>query len=69
MDSNLFFKKNKLKVKKLFPKIKINQDFYVDSIKPLHLAKKKDITFFDAVKYKQEELSNQVGLCITTEKL
>ena len=45
MDSNLFFKKNKLKVKKLFPKIKINQDFYVDSIKPLHLAKKKTSLF------------------------
>ena len=41
MDSNLFFKKNKFKVKKLFPKIKINQDFHVNSIKPLHLAKKR----------------------------
>ena len=46
MDSNLFFKKNKLKVKKLFPKIKINQDFYIDSVKPLHLAKKKRYHFF-----------------------
>ena len=46
MDSNLFFKINKLKVKKLFPKIKINQDFYVDSIKPLYLAKKKKTSLF-----------------------
>ena len=69
MDSNLFFKKNKLKVKKLFPKIKINQDFDIDSIKPLHLAKKKDITFFDSIKYKHDALSTQGGLCITSEKL
>ena len=69
MDSNLFFKKNKYKVKKLFPKIKINQDFYIDSVKPLHLANKKDITFFDTIKYKHEALSTQGGLCITTEKL
>ena len=45
MDSNLFFKKNKFKVKKLFPNVKINKDFIVDSVKPLHLAKKQDITF------------------------
>ena len=69
MDSNLFFKKNKFKVKKLFPNIKINKDFYIDSIKPLHLAKKKDITFFDSIKYKQDVLLTQGGLCITTEKL
>jgi UDP-3-O-[3-hydroxymyristoyl] glucosamine N-acyltransferase len=69
MDSNLFFKKNEFKVKKLFPKIKINQDFYIDSIKPLHLAKKKDITFFVSIKYKHEALSTKAGLCITTEKL
>ena len=69
MDSNLFFKKNKFKVKKLFPKIKINQDFYIDSVKPLHLAKKKDITFFDSIKYKHDALSTKGGLCITTEKL
>ena len=63
------FKKKKFKVKKLFPKIKINQDFYVNSIKPLHLAKKKDITFFDSIKYKNDAISTNGGLCITTEKL
>ena len=69
MDSNLFFKKNKFKVKKLFPNVKINKDFIVDSVKPLHLAKKQDITFFDSIKYKQDALSTKGGLCITTEKL
>ena len=63
------FQKKEIKVKKLFPKIKINQDFYIDSIKPLHLAKKKDITFFDSIKYKHDALSTKGGLCITTEKL
>ena len=69
MDSNLFFKKKKFKVKKLFPKIKINQDFYIDSVKPLHLAKKKDITFFDSIKYKDLAVSTSASYCITNKKL
>ncbi len=69
MVSNLFFKKKKFKVKKLFPNIKIIQDFEINSIKPLHLANKKDITFFDSIKYKNDALSTKGGLCITTEKL
>ena len=68
MDSNLFFKKNKFKVKKLFPKIKINQDF-CKLCQAFTFSKKKDITFFDSIKYKHDALSTKGGLCITTEKL
>ena len=61
MDSNLFFKKNKFKVKKLFPNVKINKDFIVDSVKPLHLAKKQDITFFDSIKFLTPSVSNSAS--------
>ena len=69
MDSNFFFKKKNLKVKKIFTNLKSTQDFYVNSVKPLHLANKKDITFFDSIKYKNDALSTKGGICITTETL
>ncbi len=69
MNSNSFFKKKNYKIKKLFSNIKVIQDFYVNSVKPLHLAGKKDITFFDSIKYKNDALLTKGGLCITTEKL
>ncbi len=69
MNSNLFFKKKKVKAQKLFPNIKIKCDFDVNSVKPLHLASKKDITFFDSIKYKDEAFTTKAGLCITTESL
>ena len=69
MDSNFFFKKKNLKVKKIFTNLKRIQDFYVNSVKPLHLANKKDITFFDSIKYKNDALSTKGGICITTETL
>ena len=69
MDSNFFFKKKNLKVKKIFTNLKSTKDFYVNSVKPLHLANKKDITFFDSIKYKNDALSTKGGICITTETL
>ena len=57
MDSNFFFQKKKLKSKKIISKNKNKQDFYINSVKPLHLAKKNDITFFDSIKYKHDALS------------
>ena len=69
MASNLFFKKKNFKVKKLFPNVEIFQDFEINSVKPLHLASKKDVTFFDSIKYKNDAFLTKGGLCITTEKL
>ena len=44
MVSNIFLKK-KNKVQKLFPKIKISQDFQVNDIKPLDKAKNMTLLF------------------------
>ncbi len=68
MDSNLFFKKKKFKVKKLFPKIKINQDFDVNSIKPLHLAKKK-ISLFLTLLNTGETHHRQREVCVLQLKI
>ena len=54
MSSNIFFKKKNIKVNILFPKIKFKNNFFVGDVKPLKLAKKNDITFFDNVKYKAD---------------
>ncbi len=69
MGSNLFFKKKNFKIKKLFTNVEIKKDFNVNSVKPLHLANKTDITFLDSIKYKDDALSTNGGICITTEKL
>ena len=61
MNGFKFFLKKNFKVKKLFPNLKIKKDFYVNSVKPLHLANKKDITFFDSIKYKNDALSTNGG--------
>ncbi len=69
MNSNFFFKKKNIKIKKLFPSIKNKQDFYVNSVKPLHLANKRDVTFFDSIKYKEDATSTKGSVCITTDML
>ncbi len=69
MSSNLFFKKNSLKLKNIFPKINVKNNFTVKNFKPLYNAKKDEITFFDSVKYKDQANKTNAGACITTEKL
>jgi UDP-3-O-[3-hydroxymyristoyl] glucosamine N-acyltransferase len=69
MGSNIFFKKKNIKAKNLFPNSRLNNNFSIDSIKPLHLAKKNDITFFESTKYTQAAIKTKAGICITSEKL
>ena len=69
MNSNSFFQKNNIKIKKLFPNFNLKNDFIVNSVKPIHLAKKNDLTFFDSVKYKDNLVNTQGGACLTTSKL
>ncbi len=69
MNSNFFFTKKKLKINKLFPKINLKKDFIIGNVKPLHLAKKNDLSFFDSIKYKKDALTSDASACITTEKL
>ncbi len=69
MSSNLFFKKKKLKINEIFPFYKFKKNFYINDVKPLHLAKKNDISFFDSVKYKDDALKTEAGVCLTTSRL
>ena len=69
MSSNFFFKKKNCKLSKIFNKEKIKNDFTLNDVKPLHLASKKDLTFFDSVKYKELALKTNAGICLTKENL
>ena len=52
MNSDLFFKKNNIKLNKIFPSLLVKKKFKFGTIKPLISAKENDITFFDSIKYK-----------------
>ena len=67
MSSNFFFKKKTVKIKEIFPNI--SENFIVSGVKPLHLAEKNDLTFFDSIKYKSSALKTKGGACITTKQL
>ena len=69
MSSNIFFKKKNIKVYKLFPNRNLKKNFEIDSIKPLLNANKRDLTFFDSVKYKDDISKTKSTLCIVSEKL
>tara|TARA_Y100000389_G_C17355566_1_gene460884 strand:- start:31 stop:1005 length:975 start_codon:yes stop_codon:yes gene_type:complete len=69
MNANIFFLKKKYRFSKIFPKIDIKKDFIINDIKPLHLAKKNDISFFDSIKYKNQAVKTKASFCITIEKL
>lgn len=69
MSSRSFFKKKKIKLSNLFLNISKKNDFIISEVKPLHTAKKLDLTFFDNIKYKSVALNTNGGACITTEKL
>ncbi len=67
MSSNFFFKKKTVKLKEIFPNI-VNS-FIVNDVKPLHLAKKNDLTFFDSIRYKSLAIKTKGSACITTKQL
>ncbi len=69
MRSNIFFSKKNIKLKKLFPNIKVEKDFLVNDIKPLNSAKKNDISIFDSIKYKDQAQITEAGACLTTNKI
>ena len=69
MSSNFFFKKKNLKINNFFPKIIFKKPFEINHIKPLHLASKNDLTFFDNIKYKKDALQTKASACITTDNL
>ena len=69
MNSNFFFKKKKLKVEQIFPKLSFKKNIIINDIKPLHIAKNNDLTFFESVKYKDQAIKTNAFACITTEKL
>ena len=68
MISNFFLKK-KIKANSLFPKHKIKNNFEIENVKPLHLANRNDLTFFDSIRYKSSANNTKARLCITTDKL
>ena len=69
MEKNIFFKKKNIKLSQLFPKIKLQKDFVVNSVKPLDKAKKNDLSFLDSVKYKDISIKTKVSACITNINL
>ena len=69
MNSNIFFYKKNIKIDKIFPNFKFKKNFDVNSVKPLLLAKKNDITFFDSTKYISDLKKTKASVCITSKKL
>ena len=69
MESNIFFKKKKIKLGQLFSKIKLKENFFIKDVKPLHIAQKNDITFFDSQKYKDIAFKTKASACITSNNL
>ncbi len=69
MGSIFFFEKKKISLDKVFKEFKNKKNFSFNDIKPLHSAKKNDISFFDSLKYKDQAYNTKAGICLTTEKL
>ena len=69
MSNVFFFKKKNIKLNHLFPKKKFKKNIIINDIKPLHSAKKSDITFFDSVAYKDLASKISAKVCITNSKL
>ena len=69
MNKNIFFEKKNIKFKQIFPNLKFKENFKVTGIKPLHLAGKKDITFFDSIIYKDLAIKTKALICITNKKI
>ncbi len=68
-NSSNFYKKNKFSLKKLFPKQNFKKHLKINDVKPLKLAKKNDLTFYDSRKYMEYANSTKANICITTLNL
>ena len=55
MNLNSFFKK--IKINDIFQKINFDKNLFINNVKPLHLANKNDLTFFDP-KYKPDAIKH-----------
>ena len=69
MNSDSFFKKKKIKLANIFPSRKFNKNFIIKNVKPLKIAKKNDLSFFDSIKYKSDVISTNAGACLTISNL
>ncbi len=69
MKQNIFFSKKNIQLKKLFPKLDTKNNFTINDVKPLHQAKKFDLTFFDSIKYKSHAMNTKGSICITTKNI
>ena len=69
MQEIFFFKKKKYKIKNIFPNKNFKKNFSISNIRPLHLAGKSDLTFFDSIKYRFLAEKTKAEACITTKKL
>ena len=69
MQEIFFFKKKKYKIKNIFPNKNLKKNFSISNIRPLHLAGKSDLTFFDSIKYRFLAEKTKAEACITTKKL
>ena len=69
MKKNIFFEKKKIKLKQLFPEKNFKKNVIINDVKPLHLAEKNDVTFFESIKYKNYALKTEALVCITNKKI
>ena len=69
MNSDLFFKKKKIYTSQAFQQYKIKKNFIIKAVKPLYLAGKNEVSFFDSIKYKDQAINTKAEICITTDKL
>ena len=69
MPSNIFFKRKNIKIDKVFNNYSFKENFIINDIKPLILAEKNDVTFFDSIKYKHEINKTKSKVCIVSKKL
>ena len=64
MKSNLFFKKQEFKLKQTFSRNYLKNDFVVNEARPLIVAEKHDISFFDSIKYKDDAKKQRQALVL-----
>ena len=69
MTSNIFFKKKNIEASKIFPNNNIPKKYKFRDIKPLFLANKDDLTFFDSMNYKSYAQKTKATVCITNKNL
>ena len=69
MSKNIFFKsKGPFKLNILFPK-QSTSNTVIEDIKTLEKAEKRDLTFFDSLRYKDLAVRTKANSCITKENL